>query len=68
MFFSILDPYSIAIQASKNSVIPLAFLVPLCCNETNQKEQSPLINFAGNAIFDRNLIRIVAQFMVRSAL
>ncbi len=45
------------------TIIPLTFLVPLCVN-AERTDKSPLANLATNAIFDPNVLRIIAAFMV----
>ncbi len=45
------------------TIIPLTFIVPLCVN-AERTDKSPLENLAANAIFDPNVLRIIAAFMV----
>lgn len=51
-------------QTEKKWSVPLAFLYPLCTEQQADTKGCYLEHLGANPIFDRNVIGVVAQFLV----
>ncbi len=51
-------------QTEKKWSVPLTFLLPLCAKQRTETKGSQLEYLGAHSIFDRNVIGVVAQFLV----